>query len=107
MTIRTYGYPSQQAERVNIRLPKGMRARISAAARMNSHSANAEIVSVLEAAFPADVEPESVNQRLLQAALLLAGQWSAALEGMGVDPGNHPALQKFHQEAQKAMEAEQ
>lgn len=88
-----------------MRLPARLHARIKRAARVNGRSMNGEIVHTLDAAYPDPIEPESVNERLLQAALLLAGQWSAALEGMGGDPSKHPGLQKFHQEAQEAMEA--
>lgn len=45
-------YPSQLAERFQIRLPDGMRDRIRQAAEENGRSMNAEIVHRLEASFP-------------------------------------------------------
>ena len=99
-------FPSELEDKFMLRMPGDLRQRVKSHAVSNGRSMNAEIVLVLEAAFPAPAKPEHVNERLLNAALLLAGQWSAALEGMGVDPDQHPALQKFHKEAQEAMEAD-
>ena len=45
-------YPSELAERFQIRLPPGLRDRIKAAAEANSRSMNTEIVVALEDAFP-------------------------------------------------------
>ena len=47
-------FPSEEAERFQIRLPDGMRSRIRAAAAANGRSMNAEIIATLEAAYPPD-----------------------------------------------------
>lgn len=44
-------YPSELAERFQVRLPAGMRDRIKAAAEANNRSMNAEIVATLEAGY--------------------------------------------------------
>lgn len=46
-------YPSEVAERFQIRLPDGLRDRIKEAADRNGRSMNSEIVSVLEREYPA------------------------------------------------------
>lgn len=89
-----------------VRFPDGMRERIKGHADKNGQSLNTAIIMALDAVYPEPAEPESVNQKLLQSAMTLAGQWSAALEAMGADPEQHPALQKFFKDAQEAMEAE-
>lgn len=45
-------YPSELAERFQIRLPPGLRDRIKATAEANGRSMNTEIVSTLEEAYP-------------------------------------------------------
>ncbi|WP_165909339.1 Arc family DNA-binding protein [Shinella sp. JR1-6] len=45
-------YPSELAERFQIRLPPGLRDRIKATAEANGRSMNTEIVSTLEGAYP-------------------------------------------------------
>ncbi|WP_313349946.1 Arc family DNA-binding protein [Paracoccus sp. (in: a-proteobacteria)] len=45
-------YPSEKQDRFIVRLPDGMRDRIKAVATMHNRSMNAEIISVLEEAFP-------------------------------------------------------
>jgi hypothetical protein len=45
-------YPSELAERFQIRLPPGLRDRIRATAEANGRSMNTEIVSTLEDAYP-------------------------------------------------------
>jgi len=44
-------YPSQLAERFQIRMPDGLRDRIAEAAKANSRSMNSEIVARLEDSF--------------------------------------------------------
>jgi hypothetical protein len=51
-------YPSELAERFQIRLPPGLRDRIKATAEANGRSMNTEIVSTLENAYP---DPGAVN----------------------------------------------
>lgn len=48
-----------------IRPPAGMRERIKAAAEANNRSMNAEIVSALEAAYPAPEDPAHIRQLIL------------------------------------------
>lgn len=45
-------YPSEAADRFQVRLPDGMRDRIKAAAAANNRSMNAEIVATLEEKYP-------------------------------------------------------
>ncbi len=54
-------YPSQLAERFQIRLPDGLRDRIRDASAANNRSMNAEIVAALEEKFP----PKSIDITLL------------------------------------------
>ncbi len=96
-------YKSQTDDKFMVRMPGDLRARIKSHAKANGQSMTAAVVTALEAAYPAPVEPESINERLLQAALLLAGRYQQALEGMGVNVDDHAALQQFHQVAQEAM----
>ncbi|MBO9589087.1 hypothetical protein [Devosia sp.] len=100
---RAKRFPSDFYTKIMLRLPGDLAARVKGHASINRQSINSTIVIALEAAYPAPVEPESVNQRLLESALILAGQWSAALESMGVDPAQHPALQKFFKDADEAV----
>lgn len=62
-------YPSQLAERFQIRLPDGLRARIAVFAGDQGRSMNAEIVRVLEREFPgtpASSAPVSVESTPLR-----------------------------------------
>jgi len=54
-------YPSELAERFQIRLPPGLRDRIKATAEANGRSMNTEIVSTLEDAYP---DPQSFMEEL-------------------------------------------
>jgi hypothetical protein len=54
-------YPSELAERFQIRLPPGLRDRIKAYAELQGRSMNTEIVRVLESEFP---EPEGIEHRI-------------------------------------------
>src|SRR5882757_8975003 len=56
-------FPSQLAERFQVRLPDGLRDRIKAYAERNGRSMNAEIVRVLENEFP---EPWAVDRRVAE-----------------------------------------
>lgn len=47
------GFPSDQADRFQVRMPKGLRDRIREAAEANNRSMNAEIVAALSQAYPA------------------------------------------------------
>lgn len=53
-------FPSQQQDKFVLRLPDGMRDRIKFTADANSRSMNAEIVSTLEIAYPADSEVDKL-----------------------------------------------
>ncbi|WP_139790610.1 Arc family DNA-binding protein [Rhizobium rhizosphaerae] len=54
-------YPSELAERFQVRLPAGLRDRIRAAAEANGRSMNTEIVTALEDAYP---DPEKLAEEL-------------------------------------------
>ncbi|WP_187969219.1 Arc family DNA-binding protein [Aquibium microcysteis] len=49
-------YPSEAAERFQVRMPPGLRDRIKAAADANSRSMNTEIVATLDEKYPATIE---------------------------------------------------
>ncbi|MGA0564149.1 Arc family DNA-binding protein [Ancylobacter sp. VNQ12] len=49
-------FPSEAADRFQVRLPDGLRARIKAHAEQQGRSMNTEIVRVLEEAFPAPLD---------------------------------------------------
>jgi hypothetical protein len=56
-------FPSELAERFQIRMPDGLRDRIRAAAENNARSMNSEIVARLEASFTVDMEsPEARDE---------------------------------------------
>ncbi|HSI42132.1 MAG TPA: Arc family DNA-binding protein [Xanthobacteraceae bacterium] len=78
-------YPSETAERFQVRLPKGLRDRIKAYAERHGRSMNTEIVRVLENEFP---EPWSVETRigeLLDLVAVLKGGASNEAVGRLVD----------------------
>lgn len=56
-------YPSQLAERFQIRLPPGLRDRIKTYAEAHGRSMNTEIVRILEREFP---EPWSMSDRIFE-----------------------------------------
>ncbi|NVM41943.1 Arc family DNA-binding protein [Ochrobactrum intermedium] len=49
-------YPSQIAERFNVRMPDGLRERLRISAEMNKRSMNAELVFHLDRALPLYVQ---------------------------------------------------
>ena len=57
-------YPSDQAERFQVRMPTGLRDRIARAASENGRSMNAEIVALLEAHYPPEPGPEEVAESI-------------------------------------------
>ncbi|AWI89204.1 hypothetical protein C0214_13615 [Methylobacterium sp. DM1] len=57
------GYPSDQADRFQVRMPPGLRDRIKAAAEANNRSMNAEIVSTLSEKYP---EPDNVQKMVAE-----------------------------------------
>ncbi|MDB5522807.1 MAG: Arc family DNA-binding protein [Rhizobium sp.] len=81
---------------LNIRLPDGLRDRIKSAAYKNGHSMNTAIIMLLEEAFPASIEPESVNQALLTASQNVAIQWADLLRAIGQDPCQNAALKNLN-----------
>lgn len=52
-------YPSEEAERFQVRMPPGLRDRIKIAAEKSNRSMNAEIVRTLEEAYP---EPITLDE---------------------------------------------
>lgn len=61
-------YPSELAERFQVRMPEGLRDRIKAASEANGRSMNAEILRVLEKEFP---PPLPLSERLMNINALL------------------------------------
>lgn len=55
-------YPSEEADRFQVRMPSGMRDRIKIEAERNNRSMNAEIVATLEEKYP---EPEGLQFEVL------------------------------------------
>ncbi|MEH3117113.1 MAG: Arc family DNA-binding protein [Methylorubrum populi] len=66
-------YPSQLADRFQVRMPPGLRERIARAAMYSGRSMNTEIVQVLEKHFP----PEPTEQEVAETVLYYLN----ALEG--------------------------
>lgn len=54
-------YPSEEAERFQVRMPPGLRERIKQAAERNNRSMNSEIVATLEEKYP----PPSIDLKLV------------------------------------------
>lgn len=66
-------YPSELAERFQLRLPPGLRDRIKAYAERHGRSMNTEIVRVLEREFPEPWSLESRIEDLIGLARILKG----------------------------------
>nr|WMC99307.1 Arc family DNA-binding protein [Aminobacter aminovorans] len=60
-------YPSEAADRFQVRLPVGARDQIKRAAERNNQSMNAWIVAALMQSLPVPVRPEMVDAVLLSA----------------------------------------
>lgn len=58
-------YPSEAADRFQVRLPSGLRDRIKAYAEKHGRSMNTEIVRILEREFPAPLSLEARVQDLI------------------------------------------
>lgn len=78
--------PGRGSDQFPLRLPEGMRQRISAAAEANGRSMNAEIVRVLEREFP---EPWTLEERVGQLHGLLAMLGKAAPKDAADDVIKH------------------
>ena len=74
-------YPSEIAERFQVRLPPGLRSRIKAYAEQHGRSMNAEIVRVLEAEFPEPWPKDRIFSELLDMVSVL--QAGASDEHLG------------------------
>lgn len=85
-------YPSELAERFQVRLPAGLRDRIKAYAERHGRSMNTEIVRVLEREFP---EQWEIDDRMAQ-----LGEMLAVLKGGVADP----RIDKFVSEFQETVE---
>lgn len=75
-------YPSELAERFQVRLPSGLRDRIKEVAEKNKRSMNAEIVSTLEQAYP----PKTIDVEIL-------AQFLENLVGVSAPDGNKELLE--------------
>ncbi len=74
-------YPSELAERFQVRLPMGMRDRIKAAAEANNRSMNAEIVATLEEKYPAPkMDFDTIVSGSLFWSVFAAPSWDAKQE---------------------------
>lgn len=74
-------YPSETAERFQVRLPPGLRDRIKAYAEQHGRSMNSEIVRVLEREYPA---PYPLAERIA-GLLTLSRKMRDVLEGDAID----------------------
>lgn len=88
---------------VNLRLPDALLRRVKSHADANRRSVNAEIVHTLAEAYPAPVEPESVNEALKDAALEVLDGWEAVLRATGQDPSENEALERLKLKIQEAV----
>lgn len=59
-------FPSDLADRFQVRMPPGLRDRIAAAAKTNSRSMNAEIVARLEASFEISIDDYRADTNRLE-----------------------------------------
>ncbi len=66
MSEDVHKYPSQMADRFQVRMSEGLRERIRLAAELNSRSMNSEIVAALEERYPAS-DPLREAEILLRA----------------------------------------
>jgi uncharacterized protein (DUF1778 family) len=82
-------------EMINLRVPPGMRDRIHSWAKHNKRSMNSEVVATLDEKYPAPPEPESLNERLADAAMAVAGEWTVALKALGQEPRSNVKLKKL------------
>ena len=53
------------AEQYTVRMPDGLRDRIKTFAELNNRSMNAEIISTLELAYPAPVDPTAMRELVM------------------------------------------
>lgn len=88
-------YPSQQQDRFIVRLPDGLRDRIKETAKANGRSMNAEIVSCLQAWFPAPTPHEYLSW--------LYKEYLDLQQGLA-DPLRHPYFRSHRAEAEQRME---
>jgi len=63
-------FPSDFADRFQVRMPPGLRDRLKSQAEANKRSMNAEIVARLEASFPSAVVAEAFKDMSPEAAIL-------------------------------------
>ncbi|MEL4069577.1 Arc family DNA-binding protein [Ochrobactrum sp. GPK 3] len=92
---KIYEKGAQAADKVNVRMPDGLRDRIKGHAAARNLSSNALILETLEAAFPSPVVPESVNEKLLLATKEILVDWHSAVVAIGQDPSQNMALAKL------------
>ena len=64
-------YPSQLAERFQVRMPTGLRDRIAKAAAQNRRSMNAEILDTLETQYPEPPTTEDAIKEILSTLPLI------------------------------------
>ncbi|MDR6431289.1 Arc family DNA-binding protein [Brucella pseudogrignonensis] len=100
--IKIYEKGAQATDKFNVRMPDGLRDRIKGHAKARNLSSNALILETLEAAFPAPVVPESINERLLLAAKELLVDWQMAVTALGQSPLQNAALVKLQKSINEA-----
>lgn len=96
-------YPSDQADKVLVRMPDGMRDRLKEVAKANNRTLNAEIVARLERSFTAEKEVEQIAfESGFEASMLRedVARLTKLLESQKAE------AQKFLQEQSKVMAAE-
>lgn len=75
-----------------VRFTPGLIDRIRTHAKANGRSLQSEIVTALEAAYPAPIEPESVNEAMLDAAQAVLDDWTRMLGALGQKPEDNPRV---------------
>ena len=85
-----------------LRLPDGLRDRIKETADRNGRSLTSEIVFTLTETYPAPIEPESINEALLEAAQEVAEKWASVLATLGQSPDDNQPLQRLMERLEKA-----
>jgi len=87
---------------VMLRVRRSLHSSIKAAAAANGRSMNSEIEHTLSAVYPDLVEPESINQDLLDASREIAASWSELLAAVGQEPAANSQLSRLQAAIDKA-----
>jgi uncharacterized protein (DUF1778 family) len=87
-------YPSDSQEKFMLRLPAGMRDMIAAAAKAANRSMNAEVVSRLEASFPARPQGGSSIEEALEKIQAMSNQLADLIKSLDANEVTEHVLAK-------------